>query len=367
MNTNESAALIVSEYEKVIPQAAPTLPYFDEKVLDGLTLAASSVFRNEPGLLDAVGDFIVIGDIHGHIFDLLRIFRQFGLPPSTRYVFLGDMVDRGPFSTETVTLIFALKVLYPDDVYVIRGNHEFQALCSVCGFRDEVLSLNYSRALFDSFVSVFNVIPLALRINGDVLCLHGGIGPNIRELSDIERVPRSVGQLYGGVADSLVWSDPCEDVLRFEQSVRGNGYQFGKQSLKVFLENNGLRLLVRGHQSIEEGVRYGLDEMVVTVFSASNYCNSMRNNCGVVKLYEDQKEELVVLNKLTFIERKAVKLVSPNGQEIQLADASSQNVKSSQTLTCSKHRRVNGMKLVQALRCSACIQRRTSMRPLKIK
>ena len=367
MNSSESAALIVSEYENVISQGARTLPYFDEKVLDGLTLAASSVFRNEPGLLDAVGDFIVVGDIHGHIFDLLRIFRQFGLPPSTKYAFLGDMVDRGPFSTETVTLIFALKVCYPKDVYVIRGNHEFQSLCSVCGFRDEVLSLNYSRALFDSFLSVFNVIPLALRINGDVLCLHGGIGPNIRDLSDIERVPRSVCQLYGGVADSIVWSDPCEDVMRFEQSVRGNGYQFGRQALRVFLENNGLRLLVRGHQSIEEGVRYGLDGMVVTVFSASNYCNSMGNNSGVVKLYESEKEELVVLNKIAFVERKAVKLVSPDGEEIQIARPSSPSVKSSQTFAFSKHAKVNGMKLVQAPRCSACIQRRTSMRPLKIK
>lgn len=313
MDRAKFASEVLTGYAKVLETGVVELPYFTEEVLNGLNLEAQSLFRSEPGLCEVSGDFTIVGDLHGHVFDLLRIMRQFGLPPKSRYVFLGDMVDRGPFSTETVTFILALKVLHPDDVVVIRGNHEFHSLCSASGFLDEITKLGYSRTLYNSFISVFNVIPLGALVNESVLCVHGGIGPNFREVADIERIPRSIGELYGGVADSIVWSDPSEDVLRFETSVRGKGFHFGAKALEAFLQNNHLRLLVRGHQSIEEGIRYGLNEQVVTVFSASNYCNVMSNNCGVLQLFKDAKEKLVTLDRIPYIERSDVKMVSSDG------------------------------------------------------
>ena len=316
MDREKHATEVMTAYRKILEGSGYELPFFTEEVLNGLTLEALSVFRNEPGLCEVSGDFFVVGDLHGHVFDLIRIIRQFGLPPAARYIFLGDMVDRGPFSTETIALILALKVLHPEDVFVIRGNHEFHSICSACGFLDELTKLGYSRTLYNSFISVFNIIPLGALVNENVLCIHGGIGPNFRELADIERIPRSIGELYGGVADSIMWSDPSEDVLRFETSVRGRGYHFGAKALEGFLQNNGLRLLVRGHQSIEEGIRYGLNEQVVTVFSASNYCNVMKNNCGVLQLFEGAKEKLVTLEKLPYVERGAVKMITPDGNVV---------------------------------------------------
>ena len=368
MDVIRNARLVLDTYANIIPEDNRCLPFFDENILDGLTLEASSVFRNEPGLLEANGEIVVVGDLHGHVFDLLRILRRFGMPPATKYAFLGDMVDRGPFSTETVSLIFALKVVYPKHVYVIRGNHEFGSLCSACGFLEELKSLKYSRALFDSFVSVFNVIPLALRINNDVICLHGGIGPNIRDLADIDRIPRSISELYGGIADSLVWSDPCEDVSRFEQSIRGRGFQFGRQALRSWLSNNGLRLLIRGHQSIEEGVRYGLDGLVVTVFSASNYCGAMRNNCGVVKLYANGNEELIVLDRAPFLERASVLMINPDGTPRETEEEKPPgNVRSAQSFTFTKtEKKLHRIKLVPGSRSSTFMARRMSLRRLKI-
>ena len=342
MDRERNATQVLMAYRKILEGSVLELPFFEEEVLNGLTLEALAVFRGEPGLVAVAGDFVVVGDLHGHVFDLLRILRQFGLPPTSRYIFLGDMVDRGPFSTETLTIIFSLKVLYPDDVFVIRGNHEFHSICSACGFLDEITKLGYSRSLYNSFISVFNILPLGAVVNENVLCVHGGIGPNFRELADIERIPRSMGELYGGVADSIVWSDPSEDVVRFETSERGKGFHYGSKALESFLQSNGLRLLVRGHQSIEEGIRYGLNEQVVTVFSASNYCNVMTNNCGVLQLLKDAKEKLITLEKIQYVERGAVKMVKSDGtvldQQVLLKGLENDPKRKTMPAPCMKRR-----------------------------
>jgi protein phosphatase len=177
----------------------------------------------------------------------------------------------------------------------------------VCGFLSELQGLQYDRQLFDDIVSVFNVFPLAAVINDEILCVHGGIGPNFKSLEEIEKIPRVVGELYGGIADSILWSDPSTDVDEYERSPRGNGFIYGKSALEDFLKANSLKLLVRGHQSIPEGVKFGLDNLVVTVFSASSYCNQMANPAGVLIVAPDEPTVHVLMDPLPYLTRANIK------------------------------------------------------------
>lgn len=101
---------------------------YEKSLLISICEKVSELFKNEPIVLDLKGDCIVVGDLHGHIIDLYRIFTVFDLPPKTTYLFLGDIVDRGGFSIEAITLLFVLKLLFPANIYIIRGNHEFNTL-----------------------------------------------------------------------------------------------------------------------------------------------------------------------------------------------------------------------------------------------
>ena len=247
---------------------------------------SKNIFEKEPVLLDLDGEFIVVGDLHGHLNDLIRIFSKFGMPPSSRYLFLGDMIDRGEFSFETALFILCLKVLFPDHVYVIRGNHEFESVCISGGFFTEIKQKYGDKSInvFSAFMNTFSYLPIGATITNDnkrILCVHGGIGPKVRSLKDFDKISKPLKEIYGGIADSILWSDPCEDISSFVHSERGCGYKFGEEAIANFLKDNELDLLVRGHSYNENGVSFSLNKKVVTVFSASNYCNKSKNPSGV--------------------------------------------------------------------------------------
>jgi protein phosphatase len=123
------------------------LPRPDPALISALFRAAGDLFSSEPTLLDISSPCRVIGDIHGQILDLFRILNKFGFPGSASYLFLGDLVDRGEFSIECLVCVFLMKVIWPDRVWVIRGNHEFAFLCSQCGFFNSILSFFGGEAL----------------------------------------------------------------------------------------------------------------------------------------------------------------------------------------------------------------------------
>jgi hypothetical protein len=231
-------------------------------------------------LLSINCDILLVGDLHGHILDLFRIFREFGFPPNTRYLFLGDLVDRGEFSTETTVLILTLKILWPSVVWLIRGNHEFCDMWLSGGFNKELDLLYPNKNAADVFASTFAWIPIGAIVNKRSLCLHGGISPSFSKLSEISGVERPLDSFEEDPCLDILWSDPSDDIDMFQPWPRGTGHRYGSAALSV----NEMDLLVRGHECADRGFLYKLNDQVVTVFSASAYCN-MRNNKAVVMIF----------------------------------------------------------------------------------
>ena len=247
---------------------------------------------------------VVVGDIHGQFYDLLSIVDVAGAPPETRYVFMGDYVDRGDFSTETVFMLCAMKVAAPKSVTLLRGNHESRLLGENMTFLLECQH-KYTAELFDVFMEMFDCLPLCALVrggkHGDCLCMHGGIGPDIRHVEDIDAIDRFREIPQDGPFCDIVWSDPVDEYepdseqfadmsledweeLEFvPNTIRHSSVQYGMKATAEFLNENDLACIVRGHQVQEDGYmeHYVTEDsdiaMVLTIFSAPNYCGDYGN------------------------------------------------------------------------------------------
>jgi len=259
-------------------------PVMDKILVVDIVHECNSVFKREPQLIQISGDYNIIGDIHGHLGDLVRVLKICGLPPSSKFLFLGDIVDRGENSLECILLVYCLKILFPDHVFIIRGNHEYRDLCSNYGFLDEIKKSYNDEDLHNVFLESFSNMSFAAIHDTRVLFLHGGIGPKFRNLGDLNSVAKPHNEFYGGIPDEIVWSDPSPNVPHFKESERGNGYLFGESPFLEFLKNNDIRYLIRGHQSPVNGYEYAFNGKLITVHTASNYMKTVPNKSGYIKI-----------------------------------------------------------------------------------
>jgi protein phosphatase len=247
-------------------------------------------------LLDITNPVTVVGDLHGQILDLYRILQVHGLPHSTKYLFLGDFVDRGDFSFELVTLVFLLKVLFRENVYIIRGNHEFEDVCATGGFGQELTLIFHNTLVFYSFINAFAMIPIACLIDRNVLAVHGGISQDMANLSDLNFYKRPIHNFEDALMTDLLWADPSQQHPRFSISRRGMGYDFGEEATHSFLETMKLKGIIRAHEMIAEGVVTLHDGLVTTVFSTSTGAETGRNKIGFVQVTERCEIRATVLD-----------------------------------------------------------------------
>lgn len=244
-----------------------------------LVMETRKLYMSQPMLIEVSAPVKICGDIHGQYHDLLRLFDIAGYPPERNYIFLGDYVDRGDQSLETISLLMAYKILYPNNVFLLRGNHESSSINRIYGFFDEC-KRRYSVRLWKLFTDTFNCMPVCGLVDQRILCMHGGLSPELQDLNQIRRILRPSDVPDSGLICDLLWSDPADDHSNgWGDNDRGVSWTFGEDVVTAMLEKFDIDLVCRAHQVVDDGYLFFAQRQLVTVFSAPNYCGEF-NNAG---------------------------------------------------------------------------------------
>ena len=233
--------------------------------------------------LDPTGEALVIGDLHGDLESLWKILESYDnlyrlyVDPTFSVIFLGDYGDRGSHSPEVYYTILKLKRAYPNQVILLRGNHEGPEDL-IASPHDLPLQLQYrfkdkGPMVYSKVRRLFDCLYNAVIVKDHFLMVHGGVSPKIKTIKDFA---------FAGSPDrrelleDLLWNDPDENLQGVTPSPRGAGLLFGKDVTNTILDNFGLQILIRGHEPADEGYRIDHDGRVLTLFSrkGSPYFNT---------------------------------------------------------------------------------------------
>jgi serine/threonine-protein phosphatase PP1 catalytic subunit len=235
-----------------------------ENEVKWLCVKSREIFLNQPILLELEAPLKVCGnspshnrplhalcnnpgDIHGQYTDLLRLFEYGQFPPDSNYLFLGDYVDRGKQSLETICLLLAYKIKYPENFFLLRGNHECASINRIYGFYDECRR-RYNIKIWKTFTDCFNCLPIAAIIDDKIFCCHGGLSPDLQDFDQIKSIARPTDVPDTGLLCDLLWSDPDKDIQGWGENDRGVSFTFGPDIVTKFLNRHDFDLICRAHQ-----------------------------------------------------------------------------------------------------------------------
>ena len=285
--TEEKAKLILNKLLAFNNDSNKKSAGLSSDEIEWLCDTVKMIFINQPVLLKVNAPLTVCGDIKGQFHDLLRLFELGGAPSSTNYLFLGNYVDRGYNSIETISLLFCYKVLYPNNFFMLRGKHECPYLNRKFGFYDECIA-NYSDEIYYTFNMVFNYLPIAAVVDDKIFCVHGGLSPKLNSLDDIKNISRPMLVPEEGMLHDLLWNNPDNTEVEWDTCDDDNSLIFNASVVDEFLEKNNFDLICRGNQLTMNGYEFPFypATTLITIFSVPNYLD-YQNKGAILKIDED--------------------------------------------------------------------------------
>lgn len=263
---------------------------FSSSYVKWLCKTIRPVFLSELSLLELEPPIYICGDIHGHFDDLLKVFEKGGLPPKATYLFLGDYVDRGDKSVDVICLLFALKLLYPKNIYLLRGNHESPDINDFFGFFNECVS-KINDSIWDIFNSVFDALPVAALVGKQYFCVHGGLSPYMQTLDEINEIERPTSVFDDYILADVLWTDPKSGLEGWGPNPRGDTKTWGLDVAENFIKQNNIQFIVRGHQMAVNGFDFPFYPIknTITVFTASKYDKYSKNKAAMMFIDNEKK------------------------------------------------------------------------------
>ncbi len=257
-----------------------------EAQIGQLLAKARQVLLSQAPLVEVEAPVKICGDVHGQFSDLLRLLAVGGYPPDSNYLFLGNYVDGGRQNLETILLLLSYKIKYPDNFFLLRGNHECAAINRVYGFYAEC-ERRYSARLWHMFNELFNCLPFCGLVAGRIFCMHGGLSPQLRDWRQLRSIRRPVDPPNPSLLIDLLWADPDKWVRGYQPNTRGVSYVFGQDVVADFCRRMDVDLVARAHQVVQDGYEFFADRRLVTLFSAPHYCGEFDNAAAVMTVNEE--------------------------------------------------------------------------------
>lgn len=214
--------------------------------------SVKDILKEEPTLLKLNAPITLVGDVHGQLYDLRRIFEQCGDPSKRKYLFLGDYVDRGFLSLDTIILLFCYKILYPQNIFLLRGNHEFPNVNRFCGFYNSIVKEYHNKRIFDRANEIFEYISLAALINEKVFCSHAGISSKLNSLEQINEIEKPINlyhifnndeKLSRDIIADILFADSDPKIEYWRKGIHTFEVFFGCKAVDEFIEKFNLKML----------------------------------------------------------------------------------------------------------------------------
>lgn len=282
-----------------------------------------NLLKEQPTVIELRSPVKIFGSIHGQYGDLMRLFKQYKAPNDSQsyecdvegldYLFLGNYVDRGKFSLETICLLMALKLKFKDQIHLLRGSHEDIRINKIYGFADECQmrfeeDINDPNSVFKRINRVFEYLPLAAVVTGKIFCVHSGIGSTLRTIEEIKQIKRPLEINYDGstkeqkIVLDLLWSDPVlndsEQTNRINENrdmiSSGHIVRYGVDRIRQFMTDNKMQVIIRSHECVMDGVEKFGNTNLYTVFSCTEYGGKYSNKAALLLV---KKNRLEVVSK----------------------------------------------------------------------
>ncbi|EGR27027.1 ser thr protein phosphatase family protein, putative [Ichthyophthirius multifiliis] len=293
------------------------LSYIKKENIIKLCDEVQKIFEKEPMVLRLRCPIKIFGNLNGQYEDLMRFFNHFGSPCDNQqndedidfndYLFLGNYLGRGTMQIETILLLFALKLKYFDQIFMLRGNMEDKKINKATGFADECAlkfqeDQNDPYSVFQRINKVFEYMPIACVLEDSIFCVHSGIGSTLRIIDEIEGIPRPFEIIQDPktyqhkIALELLWSDPnldenvVENIPNNEHDIFNtkNVIRFGQGRIRKFMQDNGVCMIIRSNEPVMKGIQKS-NNNVITLFSNTNYAGKFQNNAAILQIGKQRK------------------------------------------------------------------------------